>query len=575
MEKKKEKILVTSALLYVNGLPHLGHVVGCWLPGDVFARYNRTFGNDVVYVSGTDDYGTASFISAKEVGMKPEDFIHTMNSKIKEIAEKLCISFDYFSGTNNETHKEVTIDFFNDIYKNGYTTEKESTMLYCEHDKIALADRFVYGTCPYCGYEKAYGDQCDQCGKTYELDDLIAPKCSFCGKEATKKSTKHIYVSLDKIQPELQKWVESKKDIWRPHVYSMTNKWFKEGLQPRCITRDIPWGIKVPLKGYEDKVFYVWFDAPIGYISITKELGGDEMVKDRWQNKDCKIYNFIGKDNIDFHAIFFPSMELACKKYNLAENVVGFNFLNFEGQKFSKSKKIGIFCNNLMDSDIDIDALRAYLVSIFPENKDSDFTYEGFKLNTNAELVGKYGNFFNRTLNMINKNFGGTLGIDFDDVKDNLNENDKEMVEAIETLPNQIGDLFAKTEFRMAYKEIMRYASIGNTYLEKSAPWTMIKNGDLENAKKVLYLCLNMAKSLAIVASPIIPNKTAEIWSEQLNFAGRPDAEDMWQDACKINIKKDHKVNTPKPLFARLDDDIIEKYKQELSVPFDIKDLKA
>ena len=575
MEKKKEKILVTSALLYVNGLPHLGHVVGCWLPGDVFARYNRTFGNDVVYVSGTDDYGTASFISAKEVGMKPEDFIHTMNSKIKEIAEKLCISFDYFSGTNNETHKEVTIDFFNDIYKNGYTTEKESTMLYCEHDKIALADRFVYGTCPYCGYEKAYGDQCDQCGKTYELDDLIAPKCSFCGKEATKKSTKHIYVSLDKIQPELQKWVESKKDVWRPHVYSMTNKWFKEGLQPRCITRDIPWGIKVPLKGYEDKVFYVWFDAPIGYISITKELGGDEMVKDRWQNKDCKIYNFIGKDNIDFHAIFFPSMELACKKYNLAENVVGFNFLNFEGQKFSKSKKIGIFCNNLMDSDIDIDALRAYLVSIFPENKDSDFTYEGFKLNTNAELVGKYGNFFNRTLNMINKNFGGTLEIDFDDVKDNLNENDKEMVEAIETLPNQIGDLFAKTEFRMAYKEIMRYASIGNTYLEKSAPWTMIKNGDLENAKKVLYLCLNMAKSLAIVASPIIPNKTAEIWSEQLNFAGRPDAEDMWQDACKINIKKDHKVNTPKPLFARLDDDIIEKYKQELSVPFDIKDLKA
>lgn len=575
MEKKKEKILVTSALLYVNGLPHLGHVVGCWLPGDVFARYNRTFGNDVVYVSGTDDYGTASFISAKEVGMKPEDFIHTMNSKIKEIAEKLCISFDYFSGTNNETHKEVTIDFFNDIYKNGYTTEKESTMLYCEHDKIALADRFVYGTCPYCGYEKAYGDQCDQCGKTYELDDLIAPKCSFCGKEATKKSTKHIYVSLDKIQPELQKWVESKKDIWRPHVYSMTNKWFKEGLQPRCITRDIPWGIKVPLKGYEDKVFYVWFDAPIGYISITKELGGDEMVKDRWQNKDCKIYNFIGKDNIDFHAIFFPSMELACKKYNLAENVVGFNFLNFEGQKFSKSKKIGIFCNNLMDSDIDIDALRAYLVSIFPENKDSDFAYEGFKLNTNAELVGKYGNFFNRTLNMINKNFGGTLAIDFDDVKDNLNENDKEMVEAIETLPNQIGDLFAKTEFRMAYKEIMRYASIGNTYLEKSAPWTMIKNGDLESAKKVLYLCLNMAKSLAIVASPIIPNKTAEIWSEQLNFAGRPDAEDMWQDACKINIKKDHKVNTPKPLFARLDDDIIEKYKQELSVPFDIKDLKA
>ena len=575
MENKKEKILVTSALLYVNGLPHLGHVVGCWLPGDVFARYNRTKGNDVIYVSGTDDYGTASFISAKEIGMKPEEFIHTMNTKIKEIAEKLCISFDKFSGTNTETHKETTVDFFNEIYKNGYTVEKESTMLYCEHDKIALADRFVYGTCPYCGYEKAYGDQCDQCGKTYELDDLKSPKCSFCGKDAVKKSTKHIYVALDKIQPELQKWVESKKDVWRPHVYSMTNKWFKEGLKPRCITRDIPWGIKVPLKDYQDKVFYVWFDAPIGYISITRELGGDEMVKDRWQNKDCKIYNFIGKDNIDFHAIFFPSMELACKKYNLAENVVGFNFLNFEGQKFSKSKKVGIFCNNLMNSDIDIDALRAYLVSIFPENKDSDFTYEGFKLNTNAELVGKYGNFFNRTLNMINKNFGGALGIDYDDIKNSLDENDNEMIESIKTLPNQIGELFSKTEFRMAYKEIMRFASIGNTYLEKTAPWSLIKNGDIDGAKKVLYLCLNMAKALAVVASPIIPNKTAEIWTEQLNFEGRPDAQDMWEEASKINISKSHKVNLPKPLFARLDDEIIERYKQELSHPFDIQDLKS
>ncbi len=562
---KKKKILVTSALLYVNGLPHLGHVVGCWLPGDVFTRYHKTKGNDVVYVSGTDDHGTTSYISAKEAGMEPSDYIASMNARMKEIAKKLSINFDIFSGTNTQTHHDVTIDFFSEIYKNGYTEVKESSMLFCEHDKIALADRFVYGICPNCGYDKAYGDQCDKCGATYELDALGSPKCAFCGKDAVKKSTKHIYISLDKIQPELQKWVESKKDVWRPHVYAMTNKWFKEGLKPRCITRDIPWGIKVPLKGFEDKVFYVWFDAPIGYISITKELGGDEMVKDRWQNPECEIYNFIGKDNIDFHAVFFPSMELACKKYNLATNVVGFNFLNFEGQKFSKSHKVGIFCDSLLHSDIDIDALRAYLVSIFPENKDSDFTYEGFKLNTNAELVGKYGNFFNRTLNMINKNFAGELEIDFDDIKDSLDENDKEMIEAINTLPTQIGELFEKTEFRMAYKEIMRFASIGNTYLEKTAPWTLIKNGDTTSAKKVLYLCLNMAKALAIVASPIMPNRTAEIWSEQLNFAGRPDDAEQWEDASKINIKKSHKVNLPKPLFARLDDEAIEKYKAEFS----------
>ena len=563
MEKKK--ILVTSALLYVNGLPHLGHVVGCWLPGDVFKRFHKTYGNDVVYISGTDDHGTTSYISAKEAGMEPSDYIAQMNGKMKKIAEKLCIDFDIFSGTNTQTHKDVTIDFFNEIYKNGYTVEQETNMLFCEHDKVALADRFVYGECPYCGYDKAYGDQCDKCGKTYELDELKNPKCSFCGKDAVKKTTKHIYISLDKLQPQLQAWVESKKDIWRPHVYSMTNKWFKEGLKPRCITRDIPWGIKVPLEGYEDKVFYVWFDAPIGYISITKELGGDEMVKDRWQNKDCEIYNFIGKDNIDFHAVFFPSMELACKKYNLAENVVGFNFLNFEGQKFSKSKKIGIFCDSLFDSDIDIDALRAYLVSIFPENKDSDFTYEGFKLNTNAELVGKYGNFFNRTLNMINKNFAGELAIDFEDIKNDLNENDNEMVEAITTLPGQIADLFAKTEFRAAYKEILRFASIGNTYLEKSAPWTLIKNGDIEGARKVLYLCLNMAKSLAIVASPIMPNRTTEIWTEQLAFAGTPADADKWEDASKINVSKTHKVNLPKPLFARIDDETIERYKATFS----------
>ena len=571
MEKKK--ILVTSALLYVNGMPHLGHVVGCWLPGDVFTRFHKTYGNDAIYVSGTDDHGTTSYISAKEIGMEPSKYISLMNSKMKEIAQRLSINFDIFSGTNTQTHRDVTIDFFNEIYKNGFTEEKSSHMLFCEHDKIALADRFVYGTCPYCGYDKAYGDQCDNCGKTYELDDLKNPKCSFCGKDAVKKETKHIYIKLDKLQKDLQKWVESKKDVWRPHVYAMTNKWFKEGLKPRCITRDIPWGIKVPLEGFEDKVFYVWFDAPIGYISITKELGGDEMVKDRWQNPDCEIYNFIGKDNIDFHAVFFPSMELACKKYNLATNVVGFNFLNFEGQKFSKSKKIGIFGNTLLTSDIDIDGLRAYLVSIFPENKDSDFSYEGFKLNTNAELVGKYGNFFNRTLNMINKNFAGELGIDFDDIKNNLDENDKEMVDAIHTLPAQIADLFAKTEFRAAYKEIMRYASIGNTYLEKTAPWTLIKNGDIDGAKKVLYLCLNMAKSLAIVASPVMPNRTAEIWAEQLSFEGRPDAPEMWQVADKIDIKKSHKVNLPKPLFARLDDDTIARYKEELSIPFDVKDI--
>ena len=561
MEKKR--ILVTSALLYINGLPHLGHVAGCWLPGDIFARFNRTYGNETIYVSGTDDYGTTSYMSAKELGMEPSAYIKMMNEKMKKIADKLNINFDIFSGTHTKVHGEITCDIFNELYKNGFISEKESKMCYCEHDKIALADRFVYGTCPYCGYDKAYGDQCDNCGKTYDLEELKNPKCSFCGQDAVFKNTKHLYIRLDKLQNNLKKWLDTKKDIFRPYVYNMAMKWINEGLNPRCITRDIQWGIKVPLSGFEDKVFYVWFDAPIGYISITKELGGDKMVKDFWQDDKTEIYNFIGKDNIDFHAVFFPCVELGSKKYNLAYNVVGFNFLNFEGQKFSKSKKIGIFCESLLESDIDIDSLRAYILSIFPENKDSDFSYEGFKLNTNAELVGKYGNFFNRTLNMINKNFAGEIGIDFNDIKDKLDENDKETVEAISSCPQTIAELFKQTEFRAAYKEIMRYASIGNTYLEKTAPWSLIKNGDLEGAKKVLYLCLNMAKSLAIVGSPILPTKTAEIW-EQLGFDGRPDENGRWSEASKIDVAKTHKINSPKPLFMRLDDEIIERYKKEL-----------
>ena len=565
MDKKRKKILVTSALLYINGLPHLGHVAGCWLPGDVFARFNRTYGNDTIYVSGTDDYGTASFISAKNMNMEINEYIKMMNGKMKDIAKRLNINFDIFSGTNTKTHEEVTCEIFNDLNKNGYISEKESKMCYCEHDKIALADRFVYGVCPYCGYDKAYGDQCDNCGKTYDLEELKNPKCVWCKREAVFKNTKHLYIRLDKLQDKLKNWIDSKKDVFRPYVYNMAYKWINEGLKPRCITRDIPWGIKVPLKNFEDKVFYVWFDAPIGYISITKELGGNDMVKDRWQNDECEIYNFIGKDNIDFHAVFFPCIELGSGKYNLAQNVVGFNFLNFEGKKFSKSHKVGIFCESLLNSDVDIDALRAYLVSIFPENKDSDFSYEGFKLNTNAELVGKYGNFFNRTLNMINKNFGGALNISFDEIKDNLTEFDNEMVEAIKSCPKTIAEMFSQTEFRNAYKEIMRFASIGNTYLEKTAPWSMIKNGDLDGAKKVLYLSLNMAKALAIVASPIIPTKTKEIW-EQLGFNGSPDSEDMWEEASKIDIKKEHKISSPKPLFMRIDDEMIEKFKQELEI---------
>ncbi len=581
-----KKVLITAALPYVNNLPHFGHIVGCHLPADIFYRYQKAIGNDAIFVGGADEHGTANLISAQEYNMPPEVFVKKVGDIHREIYKKLGISYSLNSGTHTPEHDAITKEFFTEIYKNGYIEERETEMLYCEKDKIALADRFVIGTCPYCGYDKAYGDQCDKCGSVYDSDKLINPHCKFCGEPVVFKKTKHLFLKLDKIEPELDKWIEAHKNIWRPHVYGEAKRWIKEGLTPRAITRDIPWGINVPLKGFEDKVFYVWFDAPIGYISITKELGGDELVKDRWQNPDCEIYNFIGKDNISFHSVFFPAMTIANGKYNLAHNVVGFNFMNFDGQKFSKSKKIGVFCDALLTSDIDVDTLRAYLVTVFPENKDSDFKWEGYRDVVNADLVGKFGNFFNRCLNMIYKNFEGKLDFEFDgEIKNaienkeydklsnlGLNEFDIEMIKAIQEYPNLISDLFAKTEFIKAYKEIMNFASVGNGYIEKSAPWSLIKNGDIDNAKKVLYLCLCMAKSLCICAAPIIPNRATEIWQEQLNFAGAPTDENVWAKAGKIDIEKSHQTLAPKPLFARVDDEILAKRKEEFEQTINLKD---
>ena len=569
----KEKILVTSALPYINNVPHLGHIVGCHLPADIFYRYHKNLGDDVAFIGGADSHGTATLISAKEVDMQPTEFVLKLADVHKKIYDKLNISYSLFSRTNTDIHAKNTQDFFKTLDEKGFIEERPAKTLFCENEKIALADRFVIGTCPYCGYEEAYGDQCDKCGKTYEISELINPRCKFCGEKAVIKESKHLFLRLDKIEGKLDEWIESKKDVWRPTVYKEAKRWINEGLKPRCITRDIPWGIKVPKEGFEDKVFYVWFDAPIGYISITEELGGKEMVEKYWKSKDARIVNFIGKDNIPFHTVFFPAMELAGNEYNTASNVAGFAFLTFEGQKFSKSKKIGVFCDGLLNSDIDIDTLRAYLVTVFPESKDTDFKWDGYKDVVNSDLVGKYGNFFNRTINMINKNFGGKLDFEITDSTP-LTEFDKEVLDAIKTYPTKIGEYYDSTEFKQAYKTIMEYAGIGNVYLEKTAPWTMIKNGDIEGVRKILYICLKLAKSLAIVANPIIPTRTQEIWTEQLNFEGKLDSDINYSEATTATVEKSHTILAPKPLFSRVDDERLAKLKEELSVPFDLSSLK-
>ena len=566
---KKEKRLITAALTYVNNIPHVGHIVGCHLPADIFARFCRSYGYDTTFVGGSDMHGTPSLVTAQELNLDVKELTTKLHEVHDKIYKKLNISYDIYSNTHTETHEKITTDFFLELYKNGYINEGETEMFYCEKDNMFLPDRFVVGTCPKCGYDNANGDQCEKCDSLFSLNELKDAKCKVCGSPAKLKKSKHIFLNLSKGTEELDKWIETKKDVWRPHVYAEAKKWVNEGLKDRCISRDITWGFPIPLKGYENKVFYVWFDAPIGYISITKELGEDKY-KDLWLNKDAKIYNFVGKDNIQFHTVFFPTMLLENKQYNMAHNVVGLNFLNFEGKKFSKSKKIGVFCNALIDDNaqIDIDALRAYLTTIIPENRDTDYTWEDYKNNCNSELVGKFGNLFNRSLNMIKNYFNGALDVDLNDLE--LNELDQEVVDAIKTMPQKIADSFEKAEIREAYKLIMNFASVGNGYLEKSAPWALMKQEKTEEAKKVLYLCLNLCASLCIVASPIIPTKVKELWTNQVGLEGDPTSQDFWHNAQEFNIKKGHTIKGVQPIFERVDQEKLEKIKEILSTPFDI-----
>lgn len=551
-------------------MPHMGNIIGSHFPADVYARFHRIYGSDITFIGGADEHGTPAMVNAMELNISPKMLVDKLKVYHKKIYDKLNISYDNFSGTSLPLHAKISREFFHTLKENGYIEKGEMEMYYCSGCDMFLPDRFVIGTCPRCGYEHAYADCCEKCDATFSGNELINPHCSNCDSKPIVRKSEHYFFNLTKATPRLEKWIESKKDIFKPYVYSEAKKWIKEGLKPRCITRDMSWGIPVGEEGFEDKVFYVWYEAPIAYISFVKEIN-DTLYNELWKNEESKIYHFIGKDNISFHSVFFPAMLLANGEYNLPYDVVGYNFLNYEGQKFSKSKKVGVFCSPLLDSDIEIDALRGYLVSMLPESHDSDWRWEDYKNNTNSLLIGKFSNFFNRTINLIKQNFP-ILDFGKEDLTD-LDKWDKDIIRFLEEYSKKAVADYKSVKLRDAYTDIINLASESNKYLEFKAPWNLVKEGKFNEAKKMLYICLNVCKTLSILASPILPTKMQEVWSEQLKFEGKVDETGNIAKIGKIDIERNHKVGEPKPLFRRIDEDYLNELKEHFSSSLDIASL--
>ncbi|MBR9690704.1 methionine--tRNA ligase, partial [Candidatus Woesearchaeota archaeon] len=467
----KKKILVTSALPYVNNVPHLGNIIGSVLSADVFARFNRLIGNETLYICGTDEHGTATETKALEEGVTPKQICDKYYKIHKEIYDWFNISFDYFGRTSKKEHHEITQDIFKKLDKRGYIEEDEAFQLFCEKGKHFLADRYVEGACPFCKYEEARGDQCDNCGKLLTPKELKNAHCKIHKTKPASKKTKHLFLNLTKLQPKLETWAkkQSKDGFWSQNAWATTNAWFKEGLEKRAISRDLKWGIRVPKKGYENKVFYVWFDAPIGYISITAQF--TDKWKDWWKKpKDVKLYQFMAKDNIPFHTIVFPASLIgADDNYTLLYHINSTEYLQYEDGKFSKSRHVGVFGDDAKNSKIPADAYRYYLLSNRPENADTIFCWEDFGKKHNNELVANLGNLVNRVLTFISKYQKGKI------TKTKLSSKELEFWDEMVVLQKAVTGELDKVLIKQALKTIFKISQSGNQYFQECEPWKTVK----------------------------------------------------------------------------------------------------
>ncbi|OMP32492.1 methionine--tRNA ligase [Mangrovimonas sp. DI 80] len=551
-----KRYTITAALPYTNGPIHIGHLAGVYVPADIYARFLRLNGKDVAFVCGSDEHGVPITIKAKKEGVTPQDVVDKYHAIIKQSFEDFGISFDNYSRTSAQVHHETASEFFKELYNKGEFIEEVTEQLYDEQANQFLADRFVTGTCPKCGNEEAYGDQCEKCGTSLNATDLINPKSAITGNVPTLKQTKHWFLPLDKHEAFLKEWIlEGHKKDWKPNVYGQVKSWIDDGLRPRAVTRDLDWGIPVPLPDAVGKVLYVWFDAPIGYISATKEWAEREG-KDwepYWKDQDTKLVHFIGKDNIVFHCIIFPAMLKAEGSYILPDNVPANEFLNLEGNKLSTSKNWAVWLPEyLQDFPEKQDVLRYALTANAPETKDNDFTWKDFQARNNNELVAIFGNFINRVVVLTNKYYNGIVP-----TPSELTEIDEETLAAVKAYPSVIASSIERYRFREGSQELMNLARLGNKYLADEEPWKVIKE-DEARTQTIMYVALQIASALATLSEPFLPF-TSEKLKNMLNVASASESI-SWNDITskEVLLAAGHQIGKAELLFSKIEDQDIQ-----------------
>jgi len=556
--QKKTKYLVTAALPYANSYIHIGHIAGAYLPPDIYVRYRKLNNDDVIFISGSDEHGTAIEMASIIEKISPQEIIDRYHYANKKAFEDLGIEFDIFSRTSNKIHHETAQDFFLNLYNKNVLVKKTEKQLYSNNEKRFLADRFVIGTCPVCGYEEARGDECENCGSNLSPLELINPKSKITGDTPIEKETTHFYFPLGNYQEKLSTWINS-KDNWKPNVINYCKGWFKAGLRDRAITRDLDWGVEVPLEGYDGKVIYVWFEAPIGYISMTKELfierNEPDKWKDYWQDNETNLIHFIGKDNIVFHSIVFPAMLMAHGDFVLLYNVPANEFLNIAGAKFSKSRGNGILVKDILQK-FSPDVVRYAIASNFPENKDSEFTWKDLQVKNNNELAAILGNFINRTIVFAKSKFTNKVP-----ARNKVEDSDKEFLEYLKAQAKIISENYDNFKFKDALTESMNAVRAANKYFNDSEPWKVIKE-NRERCETIINNCLEMCHSIGILISPFLPFTSDKI----LKILNKDKSDFKWSKIGEIVLNPGDELGENEILFPQIEDKQIEEDIDNLNI---------